>query len=49
VDPSPLVLLVEGILVLYDKRILDLLDMKIFIDVDSDIRLSRRGNKSATF
>ena len=32
----------EGILVLYDKRIRDLLDMKVFVDTPSDIRLVRR-------
>jgi uridine kinase len=36
------VVLVEGILVLYDKRVRDLLDMKIFVNTDSDYRLIRR-------
>ena len=36
------VILFEGILVLYNKDIRDLLDMKIFVDTDSDTRLSRR-------
>ena len=36
------VILFEGILVLYNKNIRDLLDMKIFVDTDSDTRLSRR-------
>ncbi|CAB4005078.1 uridine-cytidine kinase 2-B, partial [Paramuricea clavata] len=38
----PKVILFEGILVLYHKEIRDLLDMKLFVDCDSDTRLSRR-------
>lgn len=33
----------EGILALYDKRVRSLMDMKIFVDTDSDVRLARRG------
>ncbi|CAG8519696.1 18681_t:CDS:10 [Acaulospora morrowiae] len=36
------VIIFEGIFALYDRRIMDLMDMKIFVDTDSDIRLSRR-------
>ena len=36
------VILFEGILVLYNKNIRDLLDMKIFVDTDCDTRLARR-------
>ncbi|XP_057309011.1 uridine-cytidine kinase 2-A-like [Hydractinia symbiolongicarpus] len=36
------VILFEGILALYNKDIRDLLDMKIFVDTDSDTRLARR-------
>ncbi|KAF8477561.1 uridine kinase family-domain-containing protein [Kalaharituber pfeilii] len=36
------VLILEGIFALYDPRVLDLLDMKIFVDTDSDICLARR-------
>ena len=36
------VLIFEGILSFHDKDILDMLDMKIFVDTDSDIRLTRR-------
>ena len=32
----------EGILAFHDKRIRDLMDLKLFIDLDDDIRLSRR-------
>lgn len=36
------VILLEGILVLFNKDIRDLLDMKIFVDTDCDTRLARR-------
>lgn len=36
------VVILEGIFVLYDTRIRDLLDMKIFVDTADDIRLARR-------
>ncbi|KAJ6262011.1 Phosphoribulokinase [Drechslerella dactyloides] len=36
------VLILEGIFALYDPRVLELLDMKIFVDTDSDICLARR-------
>lgn len=41
VEPRDIIVL-EGILIFYDKRIRDLLDIKIFVDTDSDIRLVRR-------
>jgi len=41
VDPQP-VILVEGILIFADKRLRDLMDVKIFVDTDADIRLIRR-------
>ena len=37
------VILFEGILTIYFKELRDLLDMKLFVDSDSDTRLSRRG------
>ena len=37
------VIIFEGILSLYNKEIRNLLDMKIFVDTDSDTRLARRG------
>ena len=37
------VILFEGILVLNWPEIRQQLDMKLFVDVDSDVRLSRRG------
>ena len=36
------VIVFEGILAFYDKRMRDLMDLKLFIDLDDDIRLSRR-------
>jgi len=36
------VVLVEGILVLSDERLRQLLDIKIYVDTDSDIRIIRR-------
>ncbi|XP_008230499.1 PREDICTED: uridine kinase-like protein 5 [Prunus mume] len=41
VNPSDIIIL-EGILVLHDPRIRDLMNLKIFVDTDSDVRLSRR-------
>ncbi len=42
VSPADVVLL-EGILVLYDSGVRDLMHMKLFVDTDSDTRLARRG------
>ena len=36
------IIIFEGILAFHDKRIRDLMDIKIFVDLDGDIRLSRR-------
>ncbi len=36
------VFIVEGILVLEDKRLRDLMDIKIFVDTDDDVRIIRR-------
>ena len=41
VTPSPIIIF-EGILSLYDSRIRDLMDLKIFVLTDDDIRLARR-------
>jgi uridine kinase len=41
VRPSP-VLLVEGILVLYEPSLRELMDLKIYVDTDSDLRIVRR-------
>ncbi|MCR1899995.1 uridine kinase [Irregularibacter muris] len=36
------IIIVEGIFTLYYKEILDILDLKLFVDTESDIRFSRR-------
>ena len=36
------VILIEGILILEDKRLRDLMDIKLFVDTDDDIRIIRR-------
>ena len=41
VEPAPVVIL-EGILVFVDSRLRSLLDIKIFVDTDADIRIMRR-------
>lgn len=39
---SKRIIIVEGILVLEDERIRDLLDIKVYVDTDADIRILRR-------
>jgi uridine kinase len=41
VEPQP-VILVEGILIFADKRLRELMDVKIYVDTDADLRLLRR-------
>ena len=41
VDPNPVVL-VEGILVLADPRLRELMDVKLYVDTDADVRFIRR-------
>ena len=41
VQPSK-VIIVEGILIFENKELLDLLDIKVFIDTDADVRIIRR-------
>jgi len=36
------VIIIEGILILEDQRLRDLMDIKIFVDTDSDVRVLRR-------
>jgi uridine kinase len=36
------VIIFEGILTFHSPEILELLDMKVFVDTDADIRLARR-------
>ena len=40
---SPHVLILEGIFALYDQRVLDLLDVRIFAEADADVCLGRRS------
>lgn len=42
------VVVFEGILAFANKKILDLLDMKVFVDTDSDERLARRLRRDIT-
>uniref|UniRef100_A0A673K0Y5 Uridine-cytidine kinase n=1 Tax=Sinocyclocheilus rhinocerous TaxID=307959 RepID=A0A673K0Y5_9TELE len=42
------VIIFEGIMLFADKELLKLLDMKIFVDTDSDIRLVRRLRRDIT-
>lgn len=39
------VVLLEGILVLYDPQVRELMHIKLFVDTDSDTRLARRGEQ----
>jgi uridine kinase len=41
VAPLP-VIIVEGILIFFDSRMCDLMDLKVFVDCDADIRFIRR-------
>ncbi|MQN02287.1 MAG: uridine kinase [Lachnospiraceae bacterium] len=41
IHPSSIII-VEGILIFYDKRIRDLCDIKLFVDADADVRILRR-------
>ena len=41
INPTKIIL-IEGILVLEDKKIREITDTKVFIDADSDVRLKRR-------
>lgn len=42
------VILFEGILAFYHKELLEIMDMKVFVDTDSDIRLVRRLQRDIT-
>ena len=41
IEPKP-VIIVEGILIFENKQLRDLMDIKIFVDTDADVRLCRR-------
>ena len=40
VDPKP-VIIIEGIMALHNKKLRDVMDLKIFVDTDNDVRLIR--------
>jgi uridine kinase len=44
--PSSLII-VEGTLIFCNKQLMDLMDLKVFIDTDDDVRLSRRVLKAS--
>jgi uridine kinase len=44
VEPKDVIIL-EGILVLEDERLRNLMDMKLFVDTDADIRILRRMSR----
>lgn len=41
IEPAP-VIIVDGLMVLYDQRLRDLMDLKIYVDTPADIRFIRR-------
>ena len=41
VNPAPIII-IEGLLIFENKELLDLMDIKIFVDCDDDIRIIRR-------
>lgn len=41
VNPSDVIIL-EGILVCHDPRVREMMNMKIFVDTDADVKLPRR-------
>lgn len=47
IDPKPVVI-VEGILIFAETRVLDLLDFRIFVDTPDDVRLIRRLRRDIT-
>ena len=47
IEPK-LVVLVEGILIFAESRVLDLLDVRVFVDTPDDIRLMRRLRRDFT-
>ena len=46
--PHAHVIILEGILTFFDKGCRDLMDIKIFVDTDPDIRLARRIRRDIT-
>lgn len=42
------VIILEGILIFHNKKLLDMMDMRVFIDTDPDERLARRLRRDIT-
>ena len=42
------VIIVEGILIFAEKELRDLMDIKIYVDTDADVRLCRRVKRDVT-
>ena len=47
INPKPVVI-VEGILIFAESRVLDLLDCRVFVDTPDDVRLMRRLRRDIT-
>lgn len=47
IEPRPVVI-VEGILIFAEPRVLDLLDVRVFVDTPDDVRLMRRLRRDIT-
>ena len=47
IEPRP-VILVEGILIFADPALSDLMDIRVFVDADADVRLARRVHPAAS-
>jgi uridine kinase len=47
VEPAPIIL-VEGILIFVEKQLRELMDVKVFVDTDADIRFIRRLRRDMT-
>ena len=47
IEPKPVVI-VEGILIFSEPRVLDLLDVRVFVDTPDDVRLMRRLRRDIT-
>ena len=47
INPKPVVI-VEGILIFAEPRVLDLLDVRVFVDTPDDVRLMRRLRRDIT-
>ena len=47
INPKPVVI-IEGILIFAESRVLDLLDVRVFVDTPDDVRLMRRLRRDIT-